>query len=437
LWYGAAVIEQHDQEPPHPKAALAAVLLFALLVRVAWGLSRPTDSAAIEQLPDQREYLELADNLLHGRGLHFFDPRFRSSIYAYRTPGYPILLAACGASIRAARVAQAMLDTSTVLAAYLLARRWLTRKQSLFAAAIVAVNPFLIYFSALLLSETLFTAMLAWSMVLLQGIPRPRANAISDPPGSSPLLGGLLLALSVLVRPSAIGLPVLLGIVAAVLNRSQPRAYPRWWPFPPATTMLLFTLAVLAPWAYRNHLAVGHWIWTTTNSGITAYDGFNEDATGASDQRFIARLPGLSRGTEVQRSDFLAQEASRWAREHPRRVMELALVKAGRTWSPVPLSAEFGRPLYRWIAGLYALPFDILVILGLWHGRIPRTAKVFLLIPAIYLTIVHALSVGSLRYRLPAEPPMAVIAIASGSSLVARARYRRMVSLANDASEAG
>src|SRR4051794_16721292 len=103
------------------------------------------------------------------------------------------------------------------------------------AAAIVAVNPFLIYFSALLLSETLFTAMLAWAMVLMQGS-KPRAEAVGDAPGASPLLGGMLLALSVLVRPSAIGLPVVLGIVAAVLNRSQRGAYPRWWPFPPATT---------------------------------------------------------------------------------------------------------------------------------------------------------------------------------------------------------
>jgi hypothetical protein len=39
-----------------------------------------------------------------------------------------------------------------------------------------------------------------------------------------------------------------------------------------------------------------------------------------------------------------------------------------------------------------------------------RSAKVFLLIPAIYFTAVHMASVGSLRYRIPVEPPMAVIA---------------------------
>ena len=44
------------------------------------------------------------------------------------------------------------------------------------------------------------------------------------------------------------------------------------------------------------------------------------------------------------------------------------------------------------------------------YGPLPRGAKGFLLVPAIYITVIHAMSVGSLRYRLPAEPMMAVIA---------------------------
>ena len=40
------------------------------------------------------------------------------------------------------------------------------------AAMIIAFNPFLIYFSALLLSETLFTSILAWAAVLLAWSPK-------------------------------------------------------------------------------------------------------------------------------------------------------------------------------------------------------------------------------------------------------------------------
>ena len=127
------------------------------------------------QLPDQREYLALATNLLHGEGFFFLDPRFDENVYAYRTPGYPVFLAAVAADVRLARAAQALLDTSTVLAAYLLARRWLGRGAGAVAATFVALNPFLVYFSGLILTETLFTAMLAWGMVLL--VPPPTAPA--------------------------------------------------------------------------------------------------------------------------------------------------------------------------------------------------------------------------------------------------------------------
>ena len=237
-----------------------------------------------------------------------------------------------------------------------------------------------------------------------------------------------MLVLAILVRPSGIGLAMILGVAAAILNREDRKAYSGWWRIPPATSMLLLTILVLLPWAYRNSKVLGQWVWTTTNSGITAYDGFNDDATGASDQRAIARLPGLSQATEVQRDAFYSDEASRWVKKHPKRVMKLGLIKIFRTWSPVPLSVEFGKPMYRWIGGLYALPFYALVVLGLCYGGLPRSAKVFLLIPAIYISAVHAMSVGSLRYRLPAEPALAILAAGSLRLAVDRlGQWRRAV----------
>src|SRR5687767_3637756 len=189
------------------------------------------------------------------------------TVYAVRTPGYPLFLAACGGSLSVARVAQALLDTSTALAVFLLARRWLPSGTwagaPLVAAALVAFNPFLIYFSGLLLTETLFTTMLAWGMVL------------GTHPRTFPwLIGGIVLALSVLVRPGAIALPVVLGVLAALQNRPGQGAYQRRWPLPVGTTMLLLTILALLPWAYRNHRVLGQWIWTSTNGGITACDGF-------------------------------------------------------------------------------------------------------------------------------------------------------------------
>jgi hypothetical protein len=125
---------------------------------------------------------------------------------------------------------------------------------------------------------------------------------------------------------------------------------------------------------------------------------------------------------ELERDAFFNQEAHQWIRAHPGQAMRLAGVKILRTWSPVPLSAEFGgSSLYFWVGLLYSLPLDVLILLGLWKGNLPRSAKVFLLLPAIYFTGIHAVSVGSLRYRVPVEPPMCVI-VGSGA-LALHSRY--------------
>jgi 4-amino-4-deoxy-L-arabinose transferase-like glycosyltransferase len=379
------------------------LLLIALSLRLAWACALVPPENQLNRLPDQAEYLSLGRELLQSGSMSFIDPRFHQRVYAYRSPGYPLLVAACGGRVLLIRLVQALLDTSAVLAVYLLAQR-LTRRTAvaLLAGAVAALNPFLIYFSGLVLSETLFTALLAWGTCLL-AFDRIAAAA-------------LLLAGAAAVRPEAIVLGPLLAFAAAGLNRPAARTY-HWKRAlrDGAIVAAAITLALL-PWAWRNHRVLGAWIWTTTNSGVTLYDGFNPAATGASDQRFLAAMPQLGPITEVERSRRLRQMAAQWARDNVGRLPGLTLAKIARTWSPVPLSEEFGRPLYRLVAAAYALPLDVLVIVGLLRrGTLTRQAKLLLCMAAVWLTVVHGLTVGSMRYRLAAEPALAVAA-ASGAA---------------------
>jgi 4-amino-4-deoxy-L-arabinose transferase-like glycosyltransferase len=378
---------------------LASLLVVSLGLRLLWGLLQPTEIDT--RLPDQHEYLSLARSLFNGNGLRFFDERFGQYVYAFRTPGYPLFLTACGANVHVVRIVQAMLDTGTVLAVYLLARQWLAAGPSLLAAGLIAFNPFLIYFSALILSETLFTALLTWGMLLLIG-------------RRTFLWGGITLAASVSVRPAAFFLPLLIGFVTSC------NQYKRITPnkgLAGSALFFLLTLAVLTPWAVRNRVVLGEWIWLTTNSGITRYDGFNPNATGASDQRFLQHqeMDNLRSMNELERDELLSRQASDWINKtwktEPGRLITLTLTKIARTWSPVPLSAEFGsRKIYQFAAMIYSIPFDILIIVGLLWGKIPVRIKIFLIVPAVYFTLVHALSVGSLRYRIPVEPILALLA---------------------------
>ncbi|HEY0008889.1 MAG TPA: hypothetical protein VGB55_09210 [Tepidisphaeraceae bacterium] len=388
--------------PPVPRlhrSLVIALLVIALALRLGWGLSRPSDEASLAALPDQSEYLQLARNLLQGRVMVFYDSRFADTVAAYRMPGYPLFLAACGGNIVTARVAQAVIDTSIVLAVLLLARRaGIDRLQMGVAAALVAFHPYLIYFSATLLSETLFAAMLAWAMVCLSANGRWRT-----------IVGVVLLLGSVYVRPSAIALPVVVLMTAALVRPTLSRG--SFWRLGPGAMAILLTALILLPWAWRNRQVTGHWVFTTTNSGVTLYDGLNPRADGSSDQSSFSTWPELKFMGEVERSNYLGAIAKEYAQQHPWRAAELAGRKLLRFWSPIPLSAQYGRSVINLAAGLLIVgPLLLLAAVGLWRGRMSRSLKLFLLAPALYFSLVHAMTIGSLRYRVPIDVPLAVLA---------------------------
>jgi hypothetical protein len=417
-----------------PRRLFILLIAVAAIVRLGWALSRPPELAA--DLPDQHEYLTIARNLLAGNGLRFFDDRFGDEVVAFRAPGYPLLMAALGANIRVIRSVQGLLDASVVVAIYLLARRFLPAERwlPLVAAALVAFNPYLVYFSSLLLSETLFTALLAWGIVLASWkkptvpaqppvekppepppsvIPMARQDVSPPPPQEpkvvwpidwAPIAGAIVLSLAVLTRPGAMILPAAVMAVAAWATGR--RLLPQ---------LLLgagVTFLTLLPWAYRNHQLLGAWIWTTTNAGHTAYDGFGPSATGKSDLRDLRTMRSLQPLGEVARDRVLRESAGDWMRSDLGRSTKLAVVKAGRTWSPMPLSEGYSNARNIAIGLAYSLPLFVLTLVGLLRRAISVPAKALCLLPAVYFTGIVMISVGSLRYRIPAEPPMAVVAAA-------------------------
>ena len=131
-------------------------------------------------------------------------------------------------------------------------------------------------------------------------------------------------------------------------------------------------------------------------------------------------MPQLQNMNEVERSAYLGELARQSVLADPSRVARLAAVKAARTWSPVPLSDQFGQLKYILPGLAFTVPFFGLAIVGLAGSRLSRPVKLYLLLPAVYLTVVHAVSVGSARYRIPAEAPMAVIAAAGAWAIVPR-----------------
>jgi hypothetical protein len=111
-------------------------------------------------------------------------------------------------------------------------------------------------------------------------------------------------------------------------------------------------------------------------------------------------------------------------RDRPGRVVKLALTKARRTWSPVANADDYQSPAVRLVGLAWSLPVYALAIAGaivLWRKGDGRLV-LLLLLPAIYLTLLHMIFVGSVRYRLPAMPMLEVLAAACLGPWLSRSR---------------
>jgi MFS family permease len=385
------------------RAAAWLVLAVALLPRLGWiGYQWQARGPALAY-PDEEVHWQLARNLVTSGNLVTDDGR-----YAARMPAYPLFLApfatAGPAGVLLARLAQGVLGALTAVCAYGLVSAACDPRGGLLAGLLVACDPFAVFFGNLLLTETLFTtlAMLFTGGIWLVGVRGPR---------TLPLLGAAVCgALVVLTRPSAAAwLPLAWVALAGQLWSRGPRRA-AW-----CVAVCPGVLAVLlVPWGVRNQLVLGAPAWLSTNGGVTLFDAQGPQADGSSDQRFLQSMPELEKLGEVERDAALRRMALAQMRADPVRVLRLACVKLARTWSPLPNVAEYRGGWAAWAGAAYTLVLLAGAAVGMYvafRGAPPqwRWCVVLACLPVVYFTVVHMVYIGSVRYRLPALPFLAVI----------------------------
>lgn len=413
----------------------------ALLLRGGWGTFRFLQDAgpAALEFPDEQQYWQMACSFWAGEGL-----KDELGFEATRMPLYPAALSLFAGMTHGIMLAKALHWVVGAAAAALTAGMAATlfdRRVGLVAGLLAAFDPFLVFFSSLLLTETVFVAVLvglwwitgrtmrsgngscSWeeaptgkSVAQTKSATRVAAVPQSKPvPQLRWVAIGLLAAVCVYIRESSLGLvAIAMGflVVCRRFDRSSLAG---------AAITLGIVLAVLSPWAARNRQVIGDWYWLTTRGGISLYDGVRPGASGESDLGGIKQMPAVAGLSEVEWNRYFLRESWKAIRADPGRILRLAGTKLARVWNPFPNVDQYQSPLVRCVSVAWTVPIFTLAAVGalllLMRNKADglRTAF-FLLLPALYLTLLHSLFVGSVRYRLPAMP---MIEILSAVALIA------------------
>jgi len=389
------------------RALVPVIIIIAAAARIAIGVSLD----ARLRFPDSQDYARIAENILAGDG-----PRLSERTVANRGPGYSYFLAGIIGIVRVAapdarlesspglviviRIVQALLSGVLCWIVCRMGRQLFSREAGVAAAAVVAMDPVLAYFSVLVLSETLFAALLAGAILCLLKTSGGVRWAVAC---------GVLLGLAALVRPPVLLLTPLLLAVWLALNRN--RAGIR--------TVLaagVVALAVISPWPIRNYRLTGHAVFTTLSAGASLYEGACPEADGGPAMEKI-KWPGeIARMGEAEKNAFLRAKAIDCIWSDPARMVRLAASKLMRFWNIFPNFGTYRQASYMVASALHAVPMMVCMVVGLalWRGR--PGAAVVLLVPAAYFSLLHMVFVGSIRYRAPVMPLLAVFA---GAGVVA------------------
>ena len=426
------------------------VLIFAvaLAVRLAFVTTRGDDLS----FPDSQDYNSIARNLVAGEG-------FREEVgkYASRAPGYPLFLAACYSaglqSPKAIYAIQAVADSIACVLLALLGKRLFGEMAGAISGWIAAFYPFFIYFTGMLLAETLFILGLVAYILLLARCSDALQTKIKGLIGIA-VAAGVLAGLLVLLRSSFLLFPFFLlpfwlwqswksaipGRPSAESgkNARPTRALAAW------AVMIVVMAVVMLPWVLRNYRLFGHVIPTTLQVGESLYEANSPHADGgpAMDRIDWVKERGGGPMGEYENNEFFKAAALRYVREHPGRFCRLAVEKFKRFWNPVPNYGPYRTPLYLVISLCASVPVFMLALVGivkyaaLWLRRPRRSYPSqpanwrvaphrfpLLLAPIIYQTGLHVVFVGSVRYRIPVMPFVILLA-AAGAEAVWR-RHRR------------
>jgi hypothetical protein len=393
------------------------LIVIALVIRLGWSGVQSFRDGTTLTYDDERLHWQIAANLIRTGSMITDDGRL-----AARMPLYPLFLAGFAGlgeyGIIVARLAQALIGALVVAIGIRVCLRLFGERAALLGGILLCMDPFAIFFGALLLNETLYSAALMLLVAMLLGMRSQPGFRLIDA-----LLLGVVASGLIMLRPEAVGLWIAAASVLLLSRGWSPTTMDqaathtkKLGVFSTVAVAMVVVGAVIFAWGWRNRGVLDTWVFVSCNGGATLYDGQGPQADGSSRQDFMRQLPELDGLDEVERDRRLAELAWQQMRTDPQRVATLAIVKLARTWSLTPNVETHRGGVTAAISLVYMLLlYGLLVVAARQLGT--GLLKLWpLWLPVAFLLAVTAIYVGSVRYRVPYMPLMEILASASALS---------------------
>jgi 4-amino-4-deoxy-L-arabinose transferase-like glycosyltransferase len=374
------------------RLTLIAILVAAFALRVFAAVIVPDQSV---MLGDPVAYREVGKSLWATGQMNalYFMPLYPALVAVFG-PGWPQLLI------------DIALSTALVWLIYELTDAiFASKRAAVLAAAVAAVYPYFIFYSIVGLTETLFMVLLLSAYLCWYRNAYIAASVFS--------------VLGILTRPVLDPLaPLLLLYFAIAIRGLSIKAAAKY-----LAIYVGIYCVLMAPWWLHNYKAYQTFVRLNLGSGVALLSGNSpSNQSGGIDNNLNATMaPFAEIADPVARDKAMQRAALNYIKEDPGRFLIQAAKRFQRFWSPWPLTEEYSRPLYKLISFCSFIPVLLLaLVFVVLYGRTYFRRIAPLLLFIVYLNSLHLVFPASLRYRLPVEPFLIILAAAGAVHLVDR-----------------
>ena len=382
------------------------IIAAGVLLRFGWVAVYPP-----VQISNFEKYWKLAVQFMETS--RFYEIFQGHTVYAYRPPGYPVMLGLImkvfGPHAWIPAVSNIVFYVITSLIVISLARRIAGELPAVIAAALLAFWPCYFAFAGLSATEYVFMLIMISAIWAFH-----RAGEAGWPYA---LLAGVLTGLGTLVRANLMVFPFFFFLYA-LMNRGRLGKGLQHTAIAIAAMVL-----VVLPWSMRNYSIFGEFVAVSTNGGSNLYRSNNPNATGTYTER-----------GERDLDQFLHDEllwdktGNAWAKEwilgNPGDFLQLSAKKlrifmgednTGVKWSMKGHEKNEGL-LYELLSAfstVWWMGMWVLVLVGLirWRDYFAGSALgATLLYSALFLVVIHSVYESQPRYHMPIMAVMAIVA---------------------------